>query len=85
MTRREMILRDVSNLNEEDRTLIGQAVTNNGDGEHAVPNLESIGFFRVAYVRECLVRAREAGFGYPDKLAALGRRLLAAIKTRPGS
>jgi hypothetical protein len=80
MSNDEMILRDVGNLSAEDRKMIGQAVTQHGDGKHAAPSRESIGFFRVAYARECLVRAREAGAGYPNKLAALGGRLRAAIK-----
>lgn len=79
----EMILRDVGNLTDEDRMLIGQAVTQHGDGKHAAPNHESIGFVTVSYAREYLVRAREAGAAYPDKLATLGGRLLAATRQPP--
>lgn len=83
MIANNMMLREVPDLSDEDRMLIGQAVTQHGDGVYAAPNVRSIAFVHVDYVCECLVRAREAGAGYPAKLAALGGRLRMAINSRP--
>lgn len=75
----DIVLADVPTLTADDRALIADAIRQFGSAaDHPLPDDQSIRFFRVAYARDCVARARAQGGRDSERLAAVEDRLLAA-------
>lgn len=72
------VLKDVGGLTQHDLALIAETILRFGEESGPVPEGDSVLFFRAAYARDCIERARHATD--EPALESLAQRLAAALQ-----